>query len=57
LRGEKQMGRKKEVKIVKVIMHKEYNHELSKHYNRRRWVKEDKRFYWKRRRRKWEESL
>ena len=37
--------------VVKIVMHKEYNHELSKHYNRRRWVKESKRFYWKRKRR------
>ena len=46
------MERKKEVKIVKIVMHKEYNHELSKHHNRKRWVKEEKRFYWKRERRK-----
>ena len=45
------MGRKKEVKIVKIIMHKEYNHELSKHHNRRRWIKEEKRSYRKRKRR------
>ena len=48
--------KKQKLRYVKIIMHKEYNHELSKHYKRRRWMKENKRFYWKRiRRKKWDE--
>ena len=43
----------RKLKYVKIVMHKEYNHELSKHYNRRRWLKENKKFFWKRERKKW----
>jgi len=46
------MERKEKLKFVKILMHEEYNHELSKHHSRRRWVKESKRFYWKRKRKK-----
>jgi len=42
------LKKKNMLKSVKVIMHKEYDHEASKHYSRRRWVKETKKFYWKR---------
>jgi len=50
-------AKKEKLRCAKILMHKEYNHELSKHHNRRRWLKEDKRFYWKRirRKKKWEE--
>ena len=30
------------LKDVKTIMHKEYDHELSKHYNRKRYIKDTK---------------
>ncbi|SNR65966.1 hypothetical protein SAMN06265340_102104 [Desulfurobacterium atlanticum] len=44
--------RERKLKNVKIVMHAEYNHELSKHHNRKRWIKENKKFYWKRTRRK-----
>ncbi len=43
----------RKLKYVKIVMNKEYNHELSKHHSQRRWIKENKKFFWKRERRKW----
>lgn len=41
---------KNKIRYIKLIMHEEYNHELSKFYHRKRWIKESKKFYWKRKR-------
>jgi hypothetical protein len=40
------------LKDVKIVMHNEYNHELAKYYNRKRYMKEDKKFRNKRLRQK-----